>query len=367
MTKVVSKKYWPQVFFSDIQAKRVGLSAYPPKWGAGLGYMVVYPVFGDHLTVVLPPGTIGLPPDLFKKVLRWNPDIEGLHGPPQTIAGLWKDPTTQPLVKELEFIIYAGAAMDQAIGDEINSYTRIMPLIGSTEGGLRFYPIAKDRKLWNTFAFVSEGPHRMVKRKGYGDAGDGSDELYELVVDRPADGSRGWFIGTFWNLRWYKDVNTVETRELYSPVTDLDGTTRWVFRARTDDLTKLSFLAKFNAAHIEARILRHPYVKHVLVGGEGRPAPYVIIEPKDEMLSQKPAEELLDTIYDEIVAQANQEDIGEIRIPRQTVFLASKEKPFKISLKALVLRRETEEEYKQLIDKIYDDYEAATGNGKNGD
>lgn len=366
MAKIVSKKYWPQLFFSDVQARRVGISAYPPKWGAGLGYMVAYPVFSDHLTVVLPEDTIGLPPDLLKKVLRWNPDVEGLHGPPQTIAGLWKDSTTQPLLKELQFIIYAGAAMDQTIGDEISLHTRIMPLIGSTEGGLRFYPIAKDRKLWNTFAYIAEGPHRMVKRKGYGDAEDGSDDLYELVVDRPADGSRGWFLGTFWNLRWYKDANTVETRELYSPVTDLDGTTRWVFRARTDDLTKLSFLAKFNAAHIEARILRHPWVKHVLVGGEGRPAPYVIIEPKDEVLGHKPAEELLDTIYNEIVAQANQEDIGEIRIPRQTVFLATAGKPFKINLKALVLRRETEEEYKEEIENIYAKFEAKESRAKDG-
>lgn len=257
--------------------------------------------------------------------------------------------------------IYAGASLDQTIGDELSMHTRLTPIIGSTEGGLRNYTIALDRKLWNTFDFTPEAPHRWVKREGYGGGGGADDELYELVFDRPADGRPSYFNGTFWNLRWYRDVDAVATRELYSPVRDLDGATRWRFRARADDLTKLSFLAKFNATHIEARVLRNPAVRHVLVGGEGRPAPYVLIEPKDEALGARTPEELLDDIYNETVAMANKEDIGEIRIPRETVFLAKKEKPFKINLKALVLRREVEKEYKEEIDEIYQKYESIMG------
>lgn len=256
--------------------------------------------------------------------------------------------------------MYAGASFDQAIGDELSMHTRLTPVIGSTEGGLRNYTIALDRKLWNTFDYVPEAPHRWVKREGHGGV---SGELYELVFDRPADGRPSYFNGTFWNKRWYGGVDAVETRELYSPVKDLDGATRWIFRARADDLTKLSFLAKFNATHIEARVLRNPAVKHVLVGGEGRPAPYVLIEPKDGVLDAKSADELLDDIYNETVALANKEDIGEIRIPRETVFLAKREKPFKINLKALVLRREVENEYKEEIDEVYQKFESIRGSG----
>lgn len=258
--------------------------------------------------------------------------------------------------------MYAGAAMDQAIGDELCMHTRLTPLIGSTEGGLRLYTIAQDRKLWNTFDYIPDAPHRFVPREGYGDGSDGQTELYELVYDRPADGRPSYFSGTFWNRRFYGSVDSVETRELYSPVKDLDGATRWIFRARTDDLTKLSFLAKFNATHIEARVLRHPAVKNVLVGGEGRPVPYVLIEPKDGALDAKSADELLDDIYNETVALSNKEDIGEIRIPRDTVFLADRAKPFKINLKALVLRREVEKEYKGEIDEVYKKFEAVNGN-----
>lgn len=102
--KVYRKKIFPRLSFDDLQQNRVGISAYPPKWGAGLGYMTLVPIQSNHLTVVLPPDTIGLPPDLFKKVMHWNPDVEGLHGPPQPIEGLWKDITTRPLLKNLEFM-----------------------------------------------------------------------------------------------------------------------------------------------------------------------------------------------------------------------------------------------------------------------
>lgn len=258
--------------------------------------------------------------------------------------------------------MYAGAAMDQAIGDELCMHTRLTPLIGSTEGGLRLYTIAQDRKLWNTFDYIPDAPHRFIPREGYGDGSDGQAELYELVYDRPADGRPSYFSGTFWNLRFYGGVDSVETRELYSPVKDLDGATRWIFRARTDDLTKLSFLAKFNATHIEAKVLRHPAVKNVLVGGEGRPVPYVLIEPKDGALDSKSADELLDDIYNKTVTLSNKEDIGEIRIPRDTVFLADRAKPFKINLKALVLRREVEKEYKGEIDEIYKNFEGVNSN-----
>lgn len=266
--------------------------------------------------------------------------------------------------------------MDQAIGDEMCMHTRLTPLIGSTEGGLRLYTIALDRRLWNTFDYLPDAPHRFVPAGSSPEEGGGGiqvqdgpadpDALYELVYDRPADGRPSYFSGTFWNRRWYDGVDSVATRELYAPVRDLDGATRWVFRARADDLTKLSFLAKFNATHIEARVKRHPAVRHVLVGGEGRPVPYVLIEPQDGALQEdggKTAEQLVDDIYNETVALSNKEDIGEIRIPRDTVFLADRAKPFKINLKALVLRREVEKEYKEEIDAVYEKFEAATGNG----
>lgn len=55
------------------------------------------------LTIVLPPDTVGLLLDLFKKVLHWNPNVESLQDRRSPSRGLWKDAITRPL-KNLEFM-----------------------------------------------------------------------------------------------------------------------------------------------------------------------------------------------------------------------------------------------------------------------
>lgn len=358
---VMSRKHWPQGTLLDSQIGKTIFTTCPPKWGAGVATMIGAPVYWDCVTVLPPPDNYSVSPDLFKKILGLN-KVQSLWSAPQTVVSLYKDPTTQSILKTLDNIMYLGASLDQAIGDDLCMHTKLMSYISSTETGVRYILTPRDRRLWHTFEYAPEGPHQFIKREGTGAAGDGSDDLYELVFIRPADGKPSLFCSVWWN-PMYKDVDTVETRELYSPVKDLGGRTRWEFKSRTDDLLKLNWLAKFNAKHIETMILRHHGVDHVLVGGEGRPVPFVIVQPKNGAGEGRTADELLSEIYDNAVAQANQADVGEIRIPRETVLLSKKEKPFKVSMKGLVVRRDVEKEYGEEIEEAYARHKNATGNG----
>lgn len=355
----ISRKHWPQGLLLDTQPGKNILTTCPPKWGAGIYTIVCGPLYWGCVTVIPPPDEFSVSPGLFKKLLRLN-KVQSLWSVPQAVVGLYKDPTTQSLLKSLDNIVYLGASLDQAVGDDLCMHTKLMSYISSTETGMRYILSPRDRKLWYTFEYVPEGPHRFVKREGTGAAGDGSDDLYELVFERPADSELSLYCSVWWN-PMYKDVDTVETRELYSPVQDLGGSTRWDFKSRTDDLLKLNWLAKFNAKHIETIIHRHADVSHVLVGGEGRPAPFVIVEPKDGAGEGKTADELLSEIYDDAVAQANKSDVGEIRVPRETVILANKHKPFKVSMKGLVVRRDVEKDYSEEIEEAYARHEKVTG------
>lgn len=321
--------------------------------------MIAAPAFWNCVTVLPPPDEFGVSPSVFRKIMRLN-KVQGIWAPPQTVVELYKDVSTNMMLKHLDNIVFLGASLDQAIGSDLSMHTKLISYISSTETGVRFILNPRDRKLWYTFEYSPEAPHRFIKREGTGAAEDGSDDLYELVFDRPADGKPSLFCSAWWN-PMYKDVDVIETRELYSPVQDLGGQTRWEFKSRTDDLLKLNWLAKFNAKHIETTILRHAEVKHVLVGGEGRPAPFVIVEPKDGAGEGEAADELLNEIYDNAVAQANKADVGEIKIPRETVFLAKRWKPFKVSMKQLVMRREVEKDYGEEIEEAYARYKKSTG------
>lgn len=355
---LLSRIHWPRGVSTDIYYGRSLILACPMRWSAGIGAVLLYGVY-HSAACVLPPGDVsGLPPDLFLKMLRYN-RVDGMLSPPHTIVELFNDERTNGPLKALEFITYVGASLDRAIGDVLCEHTKINVTIGATETGGRpsLHPI--NRKLWYTLDFVPECNHRFVRLEGSGPAGDGSEDLYELFLDRPSGPDPSIFQSAFWNFKMYKDVDTIDVKELWAPVKDSDGTTRWEFKARSDDLLKLEWLAKFHAHDIETRICGYPGIKHVLVGGEGRPAPYVIIELKDELLENKSAEELLDDIYNQTVVGANKADVGEIRIPKETVFLAKKEKPFKLSLKQLVMRRAMEDDYAEEIEAAYESLEKA--------
>lgn len=364
--RVMSRRHWPRGFLFDPQIGKTILTACPPKWGGGVTTIIGGPVYWDCVMVLPPPDGYNVSPDLFKKILSMN-QVQNFWSAPHTLVGLYKDPSTQPLLKTLDCIVFVGASLDQAVGDDLSMHTRLLPCMTSTETGCRYLMSPIDRKLWHTLEYSPDGPHQFIKREGTGAAVDGSDDLYELVFPRPADGrladgKPALSLSVWWNPA-YKDLDVVETRELYSPVQDLGGNTRWEFRARADDLLKLNWLARFNAEQIEAIILRHPDVDHVLVGGQGRSVPFVVIQPKDGAREGKTKDELLTGIYDDAVAQANKAGIGEIRIPRETVILSKKEKPFKVSMKGLVVRREVEKEYGEEIDQAYEMYKKGTGNG----
>jgi hypothetical protein len=114
-----------------------------------------------------------------------------------------------------------------------------------------------------------------------------------------------------------------------------------------------SWLAKFHAQDIENRIMQHVDVQSVCVGGEGRQAPWVIIDPKEGVLDQKSEAQWLRELYEGVITGTNKSDIEEISIPRQTVLIAKKEKPFTFSFKQLVQRRAVEKDYAEQIEQAY--------------
>lgn len=64
------------------------------------------------------------------------------------------------------------------------------------------------------------------------------------------------------------------------------------------------------------------------------------------------AEQLLDELYRDVIA-ADINNIDEIRIPKETVLIAKKEKPLKRNLKQAVSRREVEKDYLEEIEQAY--------------
>ncbi|KAI9163201.1 LOW QUALITY PROTEIN: acetyl-CoA synthetase-like protein [Paramyrothecium foliicola] len=334
--------------------------AIPMRLQPGLVMIDMFAVFSGTCVIQPPPDVVGLPPDVFQKMLRLN-KVDGLMGFPFTIVDLYNNEQTRESLKSLEFITYLGSALDRVVGDALCEHTRLNSVMGATESGGRFSLHPIDRKLWYSFQFIPEHHVRLVQLEGSGAAlGDGDDaDVYQMFIDRPPGGGPSIYQCAFWNYRMFKDVESIDTKELWKPVKDVDGSTRWESVARTDDWTKLIWMAKFHAQDIETKVVRYPGVRHVMVGGAGRIAPYVLIEVNDELL-ERDSEELLDDIYEKAIVAHNEVSANAVAIPRQTLFLASKAKPIKLTVKQLVLRREVEKDYKEEIDAVYKKLESET-------
>lgn len=344
----LSKRHWPRGIAHESWIGRNGLNCCAPQWLAGIAFMIQLPAFGNSPCIMLPPDAVGLSPQLFKEILQFN-KIDGLKCPPHTVVTLYEDPESRELMKSLEYILFLGAPLDRAIGDDLARHIRLTPLIGSTETGdqMSFRPANRD--LWYTHDFVPEIGSKMVPV----DVGTGEhSNIYEKVIEFDPSSKTAWFQPAFWNPA-HKNMTRIETNEIYTPITDSDGRMRWIFTSRKDDLTKLNWLAKFHAQDMEKQIQSHPEVKSVLVGGEGRPTPYVIVELRKAMSSSEEEKALLDDIYTSAVTSTNKADVDEIRIPRQTLIAASSNKPFKRNVKLVVLRKDVEQDYLQEIEAAY--------------
>jgi acyl-coenzyme A synthetase/AMP-(fatty) acid ligase len=345
--QALSQRHWPRGVAHDGWIGRTGLNCCAPQWLAGIHAMTMAPVFMDCPCIMLPPEVLSPSPALLKKLMALN-HIDGIRCPPQTIVTLYEDPESRAMLKSLKYLVYLGAQLDRSIGDDLCQHVRLTSVIGSTETGDQLSLKPRDRKLWYTHDFVPESGSKLIRIE----SSDHEKELYELVHDRLANGEANIFQSAFWNPA-FKDLNRIETKELYAPILDSDGRTRWAFAARKDDLTKLSWLAKFHAQDIEERIQQHADVRSVYVGGEGRPAPCVIVEAKEGVFDRISEEQLLEELYGTVVAKTNDADIEEIRIPMETVLIAKKEKPFRRNLKQVVVRKGVEEDYREEIEQAY--------------
>ncbi|KAF1922667.1 acetyl-CoA synthetase-like protein [Didymella exigua CBS 183.55] len=356
----LARRHWPRGISTDCFHGRSLILAIPMRLQPGLVMINMFSVFSGTTVIQPPPDVVGLPPDIFEKMLRLN-KVDGLMAFPFTVVDLYNNERTRESLKSLEFITYLGSALDRVVGDALCEHTRLNSVMGATESGGRFSLHPIDRKLWYSFQFIPEHHVRLVRLEGSGAAlGDGDDaDVYQMFIDRPPDGGPSIYQCAFWNYKMFKDVQSIDTKELWKPVKDRDGSTRWESVARTDDWTKLIWMAKFHAQDIENKVVRYPGVRHAMVGGAGRIAPYVLIEVNDELLGRDP-KELLDDIYEKIIESHNKVSAKAVAIPRQTVFLASKEKPIKLTVKQLVLRREVERDYKEEIEAVFKELESET-------
>lgn len=140
------------------------------------------------------------------------------------------------------------------------------------------------------------------------------------------------------------------TKNLWSPHPTKRGL--WKYDGRTDDLVVLIGEVKMYAGHLEEKLRSIKGIKHALVGGQQRHAPFVLIEPFDPPVSAADQKRLLDQLWP-MIAEENRNVLKETQLQKRLALVVPKNKPFIRLAKGSVDRRSTFKLLAGEIDALY--------------
>lgn len=123
------------------------------------------------------------------------------------------------------------------------------------------------------------------------------------------------------------------------------------YYGRKDDILVLANGEKVNPIPLEQFVQADASLKGVLLTGNGRTQPALIIEPKDT-LDEPGRAQLLDELWPRI-EQANGQVAGPGRVSRRMVICATPERPFSRTGKGTIVRKLTQDDYQEDIDRLY--------------
>lgn len=289
------------------------------------------------LNTILVIGPVGPQPtaQILDQILEFGHVVRA-ELPPSLIEDMCRDDTMLKRLQDLKYLYYVGAPLNKATGDRLAGRCCLHPGIGSTEAGGYFTKVRND-EYWNYYTFRAAMGVRFEHWLNH---------LYELVFYR--DESLKRWQQVFY---LYPDLDRFHTKDLWTRHPTKEGL--WAYAGRTDDLIILSHGESLQAANIEANITNHPDIRAVVVGGEGRLHPCLIIELAGSAnLSQAEQSKVLDRLWPEI-SKANGLCSEYVKLRKELMVCASATKPLARTAKNTILRRESLALYQAEIDALY--------------
>lgn len=285
-------------------------------------------------TVVIGPSTPPTPESVVN-VLRYG-KAQGALLPPVLLEGICQTESGLNALRNLECIHYGGAPLAAKVGNQLVSHVPVVCTIGASECGA--YPTAlHDRKdAWDYVKFQENAGVALEYR---------FNDLYELVfVRKPNCPLQPCFMV-------YPDRDRFETKDLWVQHPVYKGL--WKIIGRTDDYVAFSHAEGLHASSLEPEIERHPAVKSALIGGHSRPAPVLLIELFPGAIAEGGYEEFLSSLQPHL-DKANERCHDCVKLSKDRIILATREKPFIRTIKGSVARLQTLDLYKDEIAALFD-------------
>ncbi|KAH0085498.1 acetyl-CoA synthetase-like protein, partial [Aureobasidium melanogenum] len=326
--------------------------ALPTFHTSGITASLLTPVY---LSTIIILGPAGVRPDkqTVLDVLR-NAPVSAASFPPSLLEELIADPVCRKALKQLKKIVYGGAPLAawaiRIIGSEFSG--TVSSALGSTEGGLWLTGSSPDPADQGYFLIHPF----MAPDFQHTDA-----DLYELVIKRTpkSEAYTNFFrcidstpshLAAHFDFDTKESINEFRTKDLFSPHPTKPGL--WKYRCRKDDLVLLSGEVKMYAGAIEEAISAHPAIGAVVVGGQYRSRPFLMVEPATSITTNDQKAEFVNEIWPAVEAE-NEKHHDSARLQKELVVIVEPEKKMMRTPKGTVDRKATLSAFEGEIDQVY--------------
>lgn len=268
---------------------------------------------------------------------------------PHIIEAMASTPDGDAALRQLELLLWTGAPLNETVGAELaaKGTLRLAPIYGTTEcAGLQMH-VCAERGDWNVYEFqVGQGIEF--------DAQSTSD-LFELVIRRGKTNklgqpqmTEGYVQPVFCAL---PELDEWRSRDLFAPAEGTEGL--WRYRGRKDDFILLSNGVGLLPQLYEPLILAHRAVDGVLIGGQGRAAPFLLVQLAEQDGMQADSREL-DDVWATIERDVNKPFLGDwVRLRRDKILVTSLDRPFVWTEKGTPSRKAMLNVYQDEIEALY--------------
>ncbi|OBZ65541.1 2-succinylbenzoate--CoA ligase, chloroplastic/peroxisomal [Grifola frondosa] len=312
---------------------------------------IIWPVTSGMIIGVFKPSlppVIPTPGNYIEDILATNSEV--VFCVPSFIEAWFRDPKLIPALKSLRALMYAGASLNKAIGDELVTMgVKIFPIYGTTEIGVfcKLLPAkVPSPDEWEYFEISPQLAVEMLQQDGY-------DDIYEATVIHDC-----FFKPNVINSETKDGHSAFRTGDLLQrhPI----STSRWKIFGRVDDQIALSTGEKTNPIPLEAILSTDPHIAGAVIFGKGKFQNGVLVEPKEDFGFDPEEQSKLAEFRMKIwpsVERMNECAPGHSRLLKEMILVASPSKPFAYTAKGTPRRGIIVDAYKEEIEGLYDVFE----------
>lgn len=326
--------------------------ALPTFHTSGITASLLTPVF---LSTIIILGPSGIRPDkqIVLDVLR-NAPVSAASFPPSLLEELIADPVCRKALRQLKKIVYGGAPLaawtNRIIASEFEG--TVSSALGSTEGGLWLTGSSPDPADQGYFLLHPF----MAPDFQHTDA-----DLYELVIKRTpqSEAYTNFFrcidstpshLAAHFGFNRGNKATEFRTKDLFSPHPTKPGL--WKYRCRKDDLVLLSGEVKMYAGAIEEAVSAHPAISAVVVGGQHRSRPFLLVEPAIPATTDDRKAEFMNEIWPAVEAE-NEKNHESARLEKALVIIVGSKRKMVRTPKGTVDRKATLSAFEGEINDVY--------------